>query len=328
MKKFLCFILAGFIAASAFAGNVRITLNGNKNFVVTIDGRTYTPNTVSSGKKEILITDLQNGQHSIEILRPNNRGVNKAVYSSTFNLDQNESLNITVNGNGSVKIEETTGNDAYGTVHKPMSETAYNKLYKNVNVKRGQAAKLTAAKEVFNTSSNYFTAAQASDIIRLINAESSRLVLAKIAFDNLSVPSDYTEMYDLFDLQSSINDLDNYVRNNTVYTNTNNNTYRVPMSDASFNTVYENIRKKWLPGGKMQAAADAFNNTSYNFTTVQARKIIALLSSETNRLDLAKLAYDNITDPSNFRQLYDLFTTQASKDELDEFVRTNATTSY
>lgn len=330
MKKILCFILAGCIAVSAFAGNVKITLNGNKNFVVMIDGRTYTANTTSAGKKEILINDLQNGRHTIEIFRPNARGVNKEIYESSFDLSQNESIHITVNGNGGVKIEETTNNDAYGNSRNPMSDASYTQLYKNLNAKRGQAARLTAAKETFNMSTNYFTVSQASDIIRLINAESSRLLLAKLAFDNLTNPVNYTDLHELFDLQSSINELDNYVRNNSVYTtpDNNNNNYRVPMSDASYNTVYENIRKKWLPGGKMLAATDAFNNTTYNFTTVQARKIIALLSSEMNRLDLAKLAYDNITDPANFRQLYDLFTTQASKDELDEFVRVNAKTSY
>ena len=330
MKKILCLILAGFVAVSAFAGHVKITLNGNKNFVVMIDGRTYTPNTTSTNKKEILITDLQNGRHTIEIFRPNARGVNKEIYESSFDLSQNESIHITVNGNGGVKIEETTSNDAFGTTRTPMPDATYNQLYRNLNAKRGQAAKLTGAKEAFNTSTNYFTVSQASDIIRLINAESNRLLLAKLAFDNLTDQVNYTEMHELFDLQSSIDDLDNYVRNNTVYTtpDNTNKTYRVPMSDASFNTVYNNIRRKWLPGGKMLAATDAFNNASNNFTTMQARKIIALLSSEINRLELAKLAYDNITDPANFRQLYDLFTTQASKDELDEFVRTNATTSY
>jgi hypothetical protein len=52
-------------------------------------------------------------------------------------------------------------------------------------------------------------------------------------------------------------------------------------------------------------------------------QIIALLSSEDNRLNLAKLAFDNIVDQQNFRQLYDLFNTQASKDELDNYVKTN-----
>jgi hypothetical protein len=100
------------------------------------------------------------------------------------------------------------------------------------------------------------------------------------------------------------------------------------MTDANFNTVYQSIRSKWLPGSKMSAATSAFNNTSYYFTTTQARQIIALLSSEANRLDLAKLSYDNITDPQNFTQLYDLFSSQSSRDELDAYVRANYNRGY
>jgi hypothetical protein len=328
MKKFLCFILTGFLAVSAFAGNVKITLNGKDNFVVLIDGKTYTPTTISSDRKEVNVYSLQTGQHTLEIFRTNNRGVNKDVYTSSFILGENESVHITVSANGAIKLEETTNNEAYGNTRTPMSYVAYNQLYKNVDSKRGQAEKYAEAKKVFNTSTNYFTVSQATEIIGLINSESRRLLLAKTAFDNLTDPSNYADMHSLFDLQTSIDDFNNYVRNNSVYANSNTNNYRVPMTDASYNLVYDDIRDEWLPWGQYTAATEAFNNASYNFTTAQVKKIIALISSESNRLELAKLAYDNITDTNNFRQLYDLFSSQASKDELDEFVRVNATTSY
>jgi hypothetical protein len=48
------------------------------------------------------------------------------------------------------------------------------------------------------------------------------------------------------------------------------------------------------------------------------------LSSEDNRLNLAKLAFDNIVDQQNFRQLYDLFDSQSSRDELDNYIKTNS----
>src|SRR5215212_9504017 len=268
MKKILCFILAGFLAVSAFAGTVRITLNGNKNFVVTIDGRTYTPNTASGSTKEIYITDLQNGQHTIAINRPNNRGISKEVYSSSFYLNSNENMHITVNGNGSVRIEESAGNEAYGdnSYRTPMSDASFNQLLRTISNKRGQTARLTAAQDIFNTSTNYFTTYQASDIIRLINAEANRLMLAKIAYDNLTDPANYTQFHNLLNRQASIDELDNYVRNNSTYTNPGNyNTYRTPMSDASYNSLYDNIRKKWLPGAKMSAASDAFNTETNYF---------------------------------------------------------------
>jgi hypothetical protein len=330
MKKILCFLLAGVFAVSAFAGTVKITLNGNKNFMVTIDGRSYTPNTTSGGKKEILITDLQNGHHTIEIYKPNNRGVNKSIYSSSFTLDQNEMMNIVVNNNGGVRIEESTSNEAYGgaygnTYRSPISDAGYNQLFRTISNKRGQAARLTAAREVFNNSSNYFTPYQAADIIALLNTEANRLMLSKIAYDNLTDPSGYTQFYGLFNKQTSIDELDDYVRNNSVYVDpyNNNSSYRVAMTDANFNTLYENIRKKWLPGQKMSAATDAFNISTNYFTTAQAKRIIALVSNESNRLELAKLSLDNLTDQSNYRDLYDLFSTQASRDELDSYVRSN-----
>ncbi|MFL5810563.1 MAG: DUF4476 domain-containing protein [Flavisolibacter sp.] len=335
MKKILCFLIAGVLAVSAFAGTVKVTLNGNKNFVVSIDGRTYTANSMTNGKKEILITNLANGQHSIEIYRPNNRGVNKSIYSSSFNLDQNEMMNIIVNNNGGVRIEESTNNEAYGndtygnTYRSPMSDASYNQLFRTISNKRGQAARLTAARDVFNSSSNYLTSYQAADIIALVNTEANRLLLAKLAYDNLTDPSSYTQFYGLFNRQASIDELDTYVRNNSTYVDPynnnnnpyNNNNYRVAMSDANFNSIYESIRKQWFPGSKMSSASDAFNVSTNYFTTAQAKKIIGLVSNESNRLELAKLSLDNLTDLSNYRQLYDLFTSQASRDELDNYYR-------
>ena len=65
-----------------------------------------------------------------------------------------------------------------------------------------------------------------------------------------------------------------------------------------------------------------FDNESYYFTVAQAKQLIQLVSSETNRLQLAKSAYGNITDPENFNLMYDLLTSQSSKNELSSYVNT------
>ena len=327
MKILSSFILSMLLAVSAMAGMVKITLNGNKNFVVMIDGRTYTPSSVSSGKSEIVITDLANGQHEIEILRPNNRGVNREIYSSSFNLSSNESIHITVNANGRVRIEEMEDNLAYGDYgsgQTAMSDVQFRQLYQTVNSKSGQAAKLTAARELFNSTSYYFSTSQVRQTIQLINAEANRLALAKLAYDNVVDKENFSQVYSLLSRQVNRDELDRYVLSmgdNTTGYPTNPNTGRTAMSDASFTALYQDIRKKWLPFTKMSAAADAFNVSTNYFTTSQARQIIALVSSEANRLELAKLSFDNIVDPANFTQLYDLLSSQASRDELEAYVR-------
>ena len=64
----------------------------------------------------------------------------------------------------------------------------------------------------------------------------------------------------------------------------------------------------------------AFKPSNY-FSTEQAKKLIGMVSSESNRVELAKLSFDNIVDNQNFRQIYDLLTSQSSKDEVDNYIK-------
>lgn len=96
----------------------------------------------------------------------------------------------------------------------------------------------------------------------------------------------------------------------------NNNRYNQAMNDNDFNQLVQKIRGQWL--GKMSTARDAMNNNYFN--TYQVRQILQIFSSETDRLELAKLSYRNVVDQQNFRQLYDLFSYQ-SQTELDRYTR-------
>ena len=93
------------------------------------------------------------------------------------------------------------------------------------------------------------------------------------------------------------------------------------MTDADFNFFHQTIEAQFLPGEQMISLTNAFNNTSYNFTTAQVKKLVPLVSYESNRLQLIKLSYRTITDRNNFYQLYDLLNSQSSKDELDVYVK-------
>ena len=102
-----------------------------------------------------------------------------------------------------------------------------------------------------------------------------------------------------------------------------NNRYSTPMADYQFSQVYQAAKGKWFQSAKISAVRDDFNNTSFVFGTFQARQLLLLINSEADRLELAKLAYNNIADPQNFTQLYDIFNSQFSRDELDRYARGN-----
>lgn len=96
----------------------------------------------------------------------------------------------------------------------------------------------------------------------------------------------------------------------------NNNDYRQAMTDRDFSQVLQKIRSQWI--GKLSTAREEIN--THYFTTMQVREVVQLFSSETDKLELAKLSYKNVVDRQNFRQLYDLFSYR-SQTELDQYIR-------
>lgn len=94
------------------------------------------------------------------------------------------------------------------------------------------------------------------------------------------------------------------------------NDYRKAMSEHEFSQLLQKIRNQWF--GKLSAAKDGINNNY--FYTQQVRQILMVFSSESDKMELAKLSYRNVVDRENYRELYDLFSRQ-SQSELDRYIR-------
>jgi hypothetical protein len=203
-----------------------------------------------------------------------------------------------------------------------MKEADFNTLYRDIQNRYGIGAKVSALSNVFATENYYFTTAQTRQLIQLVSAESNRLDLAKASYDNIVDQANFSQLYDIFS-SSSRNELEIYVRDHQgspvytppVYT-------RTPMSNSSFTSLYNEVRNTYGLGAKMSRLTEIFANETYYFTVTQAKQLIQLVSSESNRLELAKSAYGNITDPENFTLMYDVLTSQTSKNELSSYVNT------
>lgn len=101
--------------------------------------------------------------------------------------------------------------------------------------------------------------------------------------------------------------------------NYGNNNYTQAISDNEFNSLVQRIRSQWFGNGKMSIAKDAVSHSYFN--TAQVRQLLALFSSDADKLDLAKAAYRNTVDQRSYYQLYDVFQFQSSKDELDRYTK-------
>jgi hypothetical protein len=101
--------------------------------------------------------------------------------------------------------------------------------------------------------------------------------------------------------------------------NDNNGGYNRVMSDNDFNQLTKSIREAWFSSDKMRTARNAFERNAFN--TSQVRQVLTLFSSDSDKLELAKLVYRNTVDQRAYYQLYDVFSFQSSKDELDKYIR-------
>jgi hypothetical protein len=321
MKRIITLMIGCFIAAASWAqySTVTIKVNGNKNRQVVLDGRSYPLDNTNS--KTITITDLQPGQHSIQVLR-NNR--NTSPTTTTFTLRQGYNVNISINGNGGVQVKERRGsNTVTGSTiisHPAMGDAEFDNLVTTVRKKWFVNSKVTAINDAFSNSNNYFTVAQVSQLLQLVTGEANRLMLAKASYSHIVDPANFTSIYALLNSQASRDELAAYVNANH-NTNTNiGSTYKTPMSTEAFNSLVQNVQDQWQAGAKYNMISNAFNG-SYYFTSAQARQLIQMIDAESSRLALAKASYRNITDVANFSQVYELLGSQAARNELVTYIR-------
>ena len=260
---------------------------------------------------------------------PNRLYLAKISFRSIIDKDNFSQIHTLLNSQAS-RNELTTFMDTYDDSNPvytkvAMKDADFNVLYRYVQNRFGLGAKMSALVNIFANETYYFTVAQAKQLIQLVSSESNRLELAKSSYGNIVDQANFNQLYDVLSSTASRNELETYVRgyqttpgpSSPVY-----NTTRTPMSTSDYNTIYNGVRNTWGIGAKMSRLTEIFENENYYFTVAQAKQLIELVSSESNRLQLAKSSYGNITDTQNFNLMYDVLTSQSSKTELSSYVNT------
>jgi hypothetical protein len=99
----------------------------------------------------------------------------------------------------------------------------------------------------------------------------------------------------------------------------NNYGYSQSMSDRDFSQLLQSIDKEWMESNKMKSATQVVKNNS--LTSAQVRQLVMLFSFESNKLELAKQAYQNTVDKKNYLIINDAFSFSSSRDELARYTR-------
>ena len=360
MKKILVVLLSGILTISVTAQTLTITFNANnnynnnssgrvRNYQVLIDETSYYSNSATNNtndgnaQKKIVLTNQQIGSHTLAVYRlrnndgnytngSNNNNNGNAIYSNTFQLRQGYEMDIAVNGNGQVTFTEkrirNRGNRGYNQQNiPPMPDASFNQLLQNVRSKWLQSSKLSVENDAFNNTTNYFSTSQVRQLLLLIPSEGNRLALAKLGYQRVVDPANFTQLYDVFSSTASRNDLANFIRNNpnnNGYNNGNWNNnkddqYKSAMTDYKFSQLLQTVNSQYNQSAKYNSISGAINNGTDYFSSSQIRQLLSLINGESERLALAKQSYLRVSDLSNFTLLYDLFN-QAARDDLNNYV--------
>lgn len=317
MKTVSIFLFSAITSVTALAqttSTVTINVRGANNRSIVIDGKEYTVvndyNTNSN--TPIVVSNLQNGQHTLQIRRDDE--VNPS--STIFTVRNGYDLQITITGNGSVQSRETKwrADNTTGQYAVAMSVADFNNLYNTIRNEWRTSRRMTLVSDAFANTGNYFTTAQARQLVQLINNQSNRFTLAKASYPHITDPTNFTDMYEVFSSQTYKDQLKDYV---SAYNVGNSST---AMNAASFNNIYRTARRQTTVNSKISYINNEFSNTTNYFSVAQARQLVQLVPDETNRLYLAKISYRSVVDKNNFSQMSTVLTTQSARTELTTFV--------
>lgn len=342
--------LFSYILVSAQSVTLRFDGANNPNaanvrhFAVDIDGKTYySANAEAVGTTaatQLVLDQLSPGTHELAVHRINSNATvsstkGTAVYTNSFRLRQGYDMLISIKRNGQVTFSEKriTGNSATaGTSKKTaLNDTEFDKLLQSVKAKWSQTARYTSIKTSISNKANYFTTHQLGELLMTITSEAKRLELAKAGYVKVTDQENFADTRDLFDSQANKDNIDKFIlsKNPQTVVGATTETYygRQPMATSKFNQLMTTVRNQYQQTGKYAVIRDAFNVTDNYFTTSQVRQLLTLITSETDRLSLAKMSYAHVSDPTNFTSLNYLFTTQANRDELSNYVKYGETTT-
>ena len=302
-------------------GAVYITVNGNKNLQVAIDGdvKTFISSTsTSTVNKTAPITNLEAGRHTITFTGTNNNRMFENM-TTEFNLRRNFDMYINVNADGSLELIEKrragAGNNA----------GQFNTILRNLKAQATTQSKNVYLNSVFNTPNTYFTSIQVVQLLQQIRLEADRLPLAKLSFRTVTDPANFSPVYGLFNVQANRTELENYVNYyDADQAGSTTPTNGTAMSNSYFNSLYQTIRNQSPVSAQVSSINNAFTTTGNYFTSSQVVQLLQLITSETSRLQLAKASYRTVVDPVNFTSVSNLLYSQSSRNELAAYINNGA----
>ena len=224
MKKIIytiVIVLMGLNAKANYPGSeLLLDVYGNTRFTVSLDDRYY-----NHPDYRYRIVDIAPGSHYLQIQTGgfNPFGSATVLFSGYINIPAASKVSARIDRFGRYKVMNIVSLCIAPVVYNvpppyqnpyyaPMSDYDFDMLRNSIESKSLESTKMEIAKQVL--SQRLVTARQVTELMNLMTFESTKLDLAKYAFSRTVDKGNYFRVNDAFTFESSISELDNFIRHN------------------------------------------------------------------------------------------------------------------
>lgn len=219
-------MIAIFVSLTIFAypNSTKLTIStfNNQSIAIMIDGREVQ---LRQNDNTYVINDLAAGYHSIKIYQQGSNGrrrnnKSKVIYNGNVYVKRGYHTDITINRFGKAFVDEQMIGSDYqdnennggnnDTYSQPMNSRSFEQLRQSIANESFDNTKMNMAKP--NIAANFFSAAQAKQIVQQFNYENSKLEIAKYLYKYTLDKNNYITVYDAFTYSSSKDELSLYIR--------------------------------------------------------------------------------------------------------------------
>ena len=163
-------------------------------------------------------------------------------------------------------------------------------------------------------------------IINTVEGDNNRFTLAKMAYNRITDPVNFTQVYSLVSSNAIRDDLSSFIRNQagSGMIASYSETFRTGMSNQTLDALLINVKTNLDPSTRANMVTEIINNQTNYFTADQVRRLLVLVEFEGTRLQLLKNVFTHVIDRENYALLYPLLSTDIAKIELINHVKTAA----
>jgi hypothetical protein len=227
MKRTSTLLIALFVSLAGFAipyaTKLTISTINNQPLLLTVDGRTYP---LRQNDKGYTINDIAPGYHAVKIFSQaasygTKKNNTQLVYNGSVYMKNGYHTDITINRFGKAFVDEQQinaggqyeedgrwGNDQGYT--QPMNSRSFEQLRLSIAAESFDNTRLNIARQTI--ADNFFSAAQAKQLVQLFSFDNSKLEIAKLLYGYTTDKNNYFTVYDAFSYSSSKDELSRYIQ--------------------------------------------------------------------------------------------------------------------